>query len=876
MTLLDTALTMRDACLSVVPVRADGTKAPAAFWKQYQDTPAPEPILREWFTAGAYDGLGVITGAVSGNLEMLEVEGRALDLVTPLAQLLTDSGFGDLWNRLCTGYLEQSPSGGWHWLYRVDGPDNVCRPNTKLARRPATTVELDAWKTTETAKAAEIDSATTRDIRLAKIAATTANQIPQVLIETRGEGGFVVTAPSAGRTHPSGLPWVMLAGDPTTIPILTVDERDALYAACSTFDAMPPVNAPAPATRGNLAAVDAGERPGDDYNTRATWEEILEPHGWTKGKRFGPDRQGWTRPGKDARDGISATTGDNLYVFSSSTEFDTETPYSKFGAYALLEHGGDHAAAARTLRGAGYGREPSRPTTLTIDQTTPADPTPAVHGNLATAPQLAVVNERTLLHSDDANALALIDRFGDVLRHCADRGRWYAWDGAVWAPCPRTAGPAREYAKRVARTLPERNDKDVSFKKKSLSAVGISAMLTQAASDERVAVDFDQLDAHPWELNTPGGIVDLATGQLLPSDPQRLHTRLTACTPDPDADRRPWLKFLDTTFGGDQALIDYMQRLVGYSAVGLVRDHVLPYCFGSGGNGKGVFLETCIRVLRDYATTAPAGFLMAKTFQGHETELARLSGARMVLCSEVNDDDRFDEARVKLLTGGDSITARFMQQDHFTFSPTHQLWAMGNHQPGVRAGGPSFWRRLRLIPFLHQVDPAEVIDDLQGIFSTEHGPAVLSWIIEGAVAYHTGGLQAPESVLAATKGYARNQDTVTRFLEEMCHVGGAPAVTTKVTVLRQAYETWCRETGDHPVSAKAFTQALQRHGVDSTRTSTARLYVGIALRVEASDNPSHLSFEPRVTPTEDLSHPSFEPRVTPTEDLSHPSFEGLR
>lgn len=447
----------------------------------------------------------------------------------------------------------------------------------------------------------------------------------------------------------------------------------------------------------------------------------------------------------------------------------------------------------------------------------------------AAPPRLTLINERPADRTDDTNALALIDTYGHLLRHSADRGRWYAWNGIVWEPCPRTTGIAREYAKRVARSLPVTNADDAKWKRESLSARGITNMLRQAETDERISVTQDQLDAHPWELNTPGGIVDLHTGALHPSAASHLHTRLTACTPDPGADTSAWTDFLDTTFRGDTDLIDYLQRLVGYSAVGMVGAHVLPYCYGSGGNGKGVFLETCVKVLGDYATTAPAGFLMAKQYQGHETELARLSGARMVLCSEVNDDDRFDEGRVKLLTGGDSITARFMHQDHFTFTPTHQLWAMGNHQPHVRAGGPSFWRRLRLIPFLHQVDEADAVDDLQGILSRDHGPAVLAWIIEGAVRYHREGLQAPASVLAATDGYARDQDTVARFLDECCHVGGAPHVQTRVGIIRAAYEKWCHETGDIPVSAKAFGTALQRHDIASVRTKAARFYSGLAL-----------------------------------------------
>jgi len=831
-TLLDSAIHLRNNHLAVLPVHANGTKAPAKNWKDYQAQLPTTDELRGWFGTDTYDGLGVITGAVSGNLEMFEVEGRAGHLVAPLAQLLADNGFGDLWDRLCGGYLEQSPSGGLHWLYRVDGP---ARPNTKIARRPSTSAELLEHQNAEREKANTNLEGDMLAKRLAKLESLTCENVPQVLIETRGEGGFTVTAPSCGRTHLSGLPWRALAGSIETLPVISVDDRDALYAIANMLDEMPAVAEPVRTLR--PAGEIPGTRPGDDFNARATWDDILTPHGWQRTKSFGGDCWGWVRPGKTPRDGISATTGrneaDNIYVFSTSTEFETERAYSKFAAHTLLEHAGDYSAAARQLRADGYGTEPHR-TVSALEDLIIAPPYAdqgQTDGNLATVSVIApqVMPERTLTHSDDANALALIDTYGDVLRHCADRGRWYAWDGTVWAECPRAAGPAREYAKRVSRALPEQDKKSVDHKKRSLSAVGISAMLTQAASDKRISVTYDQLDANAWELNTPGGIVDLRTGRISPSDQAKLHTRTTMCAPDFDADRSVWQTFLADTFGGDQGLIDYLQRLVGYSAVGIVGAHVLPFCHGSGGNGKGVFLEANIKVLGGYATTAPAGFLMVKSHPGHETEIARLSGARMVLCSEVNAEDRFDEARVKQLTGGDTITARFMHQDHFTFTPTHQLWLMGNHRPDVRSGGRGFWRRLRLIPFAYEVAIGDVVDDLQNILAAEHGPSILAWIIEGAVAYHQHGLGEPPSVLTATADYAHDQDTVGRFLEEECLLGGGENVQIKITIVRSAYETWCTENGEAPVSAKAFGTALARAGIESRRTNTARMYAGLAL-----------------------------------------------
>jgi len=371
-------------------------------------------------------------------------------------------------------------------------------------------------------------------------------------------------------------------------------------------------------------------------------------------------------------------------------------------------------------------------------------------------------------------------------------------------------------------------------KKTALSASGPRNALWLASNDSRVSIRLDDLDAHPWELNTPDGIVDLRSGQLRPADPTRLHTRMSACSPDPDANPHRWHEFLGETFGDNAALVSFLRRLVGYSATGSTGRHVLPFCHGNGGNGKGVFLETVMKVLGDYATTAPSGFLMRKMHSEHQTEIARLSGARMVVCSEVNEDDQFDEAKVKLLTGGDSLTARFMNQDHFTFTPTHKLWLIGNHRPAVRSGGRAFWRRLRLIGFEREVPLDKMIDDLQNLLAGEHGPAVLAWIVAGAAEYATAReLGEPETVMAATADYAHDQDTVARFLEERCEVTGNPATQVKVGLVREAYETWCRESGETPVTAKAFGLGLSRRGVDSTRSKQARFYRGLYLLNES-------------------------------------------
>jgi len=316
--ILTTALQFAAQGICTVPVATDGSKRPGiASWKEYQDRrPEPEELMT-WFAHS--QGVGVICGKVSGNLEMLELEGRAVaaKMHKDIKEIAENSGLADLWARLNNGYVETTPSGGLHWLYRIDGE---VPGNTKLARRPGENGGVD------------------------------------VLAETRGEGGFVIVAPTAGTCHPSGGQWRMLVGSVETIPTLTMDEREALHNLFTMFDEIPKAEfiAEEIATK-----TDGPTTPGDDYNQRVSWKQILEPLGWTVVYTNRDGVTAWRRPGKSI--GISATTNhagtDKFYCFSTSTIFEAGSSYSKFAAYALIEHHGDFREAARSLRRLGYGAQ---------------------------------------------------------------------------------------------------------------------------------------------------------------------------------------------------------------------------------------------------------------------------------------------------------------------------------------------------------------------------------------------------------------------------------------------------------------------------------------------------------------------------------------
>jgi hypothetical protein len=312
-----TALEARRAGISVVPILPDGTKRPAVRWRLYQQRLASTRKIEHWFSREAR-GLALVTGSISGGLEALDFDSRSM--YEAWSERLQQQGFESLQDRLTRGYLEASPQ-GMHLLYRSSSVER----NQKLASVP-------------------IDGP----------------QRFRVLIETRGEGGLVVVAPSGGRVHPSGTPYVLLEGGMSTIATITAEERQVLFSVARSFDQTPPEYALKGVPPCARAAQVRGERPGDCYNRRASWAEVLEPHGW----RALYSRDGicyWQRPEKQGS-AISATTNyresDLLYVFTTSTPFEAGRAYSKFAAYAILEHGGDFSAA-RILASRGYGGDDS-------------------------------------------------------------------------------------------------------------------------------------------------------------------------------------------------------------------------------------------------------------------------------------------------------------------------------------------------------------------------------------------------------------------------------------------------------------------------------------------------------------------------------------
>ena len=449
--------------------------------------------------------------------------------------------------------------------------------------------------------------------------------------------------------------------------------------------------------------------------------------------------------------------------------------------------------------------------------------------------------------SDRGNAKLFVKLYANDYRHVPGIG-WYRWNGnrwqideddtVLWAAGDLAENLATHDAQGVfAAQLLQRH------RRRALSTPGINAMLAQAKTAPGMVLNAALLDADPYALCTPDGIVDLHTSLIKAPVPDKdFHSRSTTVGPRSMPTPR-WHRFLTDTFGDHaegQEMISYLQLLLGYSVTGDVGAQILPFLFGSGKNGKSVLLDVLMKLLGDYADAAPPGFLMARPYEGHPTDLAELHGRRVIVCSEVKPGDKFDEARVKLLTGGDRIKARRMRQDFFSFEPTHKLWLLGNHRPEVGTGGFAFWRRMRLIPFERVIPDHRKIDNLADILVTEEGPGILGWLIDGARRYLAGDrdLAGPERVRIATTAYAETEDHTGRFYDECCHL--APDLRAEQTMLYARYRAWCQNEGAPAMTSRAFAaRTRELVGLESPKemilSNQRKHYPGIGLLTDEEE-----------------------------------------
>lgn len=419
-----------------------------------------------------------------------------------------------------------------------------------------------------------------------------------------------------------------------------------------------------------------------------------------------------------------------------------------------------------------------------------------------------------LVQSEDDEAAAVVShdglarrfsaRHADDARYVAAWGKWLLWDGQRWRLDDTLA--ARDLMRDVAAEEAAKHDKE-PVRNQIKSRWTVAAIDYMAQSDRAHAGTAEDWDKDPWLLGTPGGTVDLRTGEMRPARREDMITKLTAVSPDSRQRPELWLRTLDQIFGGDKELIAYMQRLLGYSLLGKVTEHVLAFCYGTGRNGKSTILGTWQSIMRDYAVAAPKGMLEESRHERHETEIARLRGARVVTAQETERGSHWAETTVKWLTGGDRLTGRYMRQDYFEFEPQFTLIVSGNHKPKLRDVTPAIKERLHMIPFTRTFERGHCDPDLP-VKLIEEWPGILAWAIEGCRMWHYIGLAPPPAVRNATAGYLAEQDVLDGFLQECCTLDDAEAWEGSSDLFNR-FTAWVTNRGKEPVSQKEFSTRLQ-------------------------------------------------------------------
>lgn len=453
-----------------------------------------------------------------------------------------------------------------------------------------------------------------------------------------------------------------------------------------------------------------------------------------------------------------------------------------------------------------------------------------VDGNLARAP--APDDEPLPAElSEDHLADAFAEQHCLDWRYVKEWERWYQYDGDGWRPdkvdlIDRLAVELGRQALTwpAAASLTPDGRKKIGQKRIAWNLRDLSK------NDRRIAARAEQWDTNPMLLGCPGGAIDLKTGKLLHGDRETYITLRTAVAPEA-GEPALWLAHLDKALKGDTDTIGFLRRYLGYMLTGDVGEHCLVFFYGTGRNGKGTIVETIIKLLGDYGYAAPMNLLMESKNERHPTELAALRARRAVSASEPPEGARWDDGRIRWLTGGDTITARGMRQDLFSFQPSHKLLLMGNHTPSLRSVDEAIRARFRIIEFSYFF-PAEERDPHFSDKLRAEWPQILHWMVQGCLEWQDCGLGLPERIEQTTSEYLQSEDEFADWIAECCDVEPAGAVRSADAY--KNFRTWAEARGSYVPSQKSFARKLKDRGFGSARTSVARMFKGFNLKLAAA------------------------------------------
>ena len=412
-----------------------------------------------------------------------------------------------------------------------------------------------------------------------------------------------------------------------------------------------------------------------------------------------------------------------------------------------------------------------------------------------------------------------------TFRYCPAWNQWLAWTGVRWTT--DSADPLQRALTATLRELRQLCHEGRLFQFIPLldraEKRSVRANILALARHEATAVDPEQLDADPLLLNCLNGTLDLRTGTLREHRREDLITRVASAHWQPDATCPVWESFLDRVCAGDPELIDYLQRSIGYTLTGDVREQIVFLLWGDGANGKSTLLLALLDLLGGYGQPADANLLSRQGLSE-----ARLFRSRLVVLPEMPDGQRLSESRLKALTGGD----RMVEGAH-TFAPSHKLWMASNQLPQIRGTEHAIWRRLRPIHFSVKIEESARDTGLPEKLRGEL-PGILRWAVDGCLAWRRDRLSPPPKLRAAAEEYRIEQDHVTTFVAERCLTGSDKSATAKE--LYDAYRSWAEQSGETPLVPKAFGTRLARQGFESIRSGKEGTRAWAALSLADAKN----------------------------------------
>jgi putative DNA primase/helicase len=434
------------------------------------------------------------------------------------------------------------------------------------------------------------------------------------------------------------------------------------------------------------------------------------------------------------------------------------------------------------------------------------------------------------------NSQRITNYFGNKIRYCGTWKKWLVWNEQYGAWQIDDNGQVQRLAKETIKNMFREASKMVDSEERrnfvkwglaSESASKLQAMVRLAESGEGIAISPNDLDLNPWLLNCSNGTIDLRAGQLKDHDKSDLITKVIPVIYDPNAKCPKWLKFLDRIMGGNQDLISFLQRAVGYALTGDIREQCFFILHGDGANGKSTFIKTIGSLLGDYAQAASFETFLSKK-QGNvvNNDIARMQGKRFISAVEAERGRTLAENIIKQVTGGDVITARFLYAEYFEFLPQFKIFLAANHKPKINCNDSAIWRRVKLIPFSEKISDVEKIKDLDEKLKEELS-GILNWSIQGCLDWQNEGLKTPVEVVSATKGYRKEMDTVSEFLNECCGLDANKKETPKT--LYDAYKAMCELNGEKYLCLKDFGKSLNDKGFSTNRSNGKNWRVGIKL-----------------------------------------------